>query len=44
MAAWRDYTHSAFSLRMFPGGHFFVQEKQAELLQAISRDLMPYLR
>ncbi|MCA9961832.1 MAG: thioesterase [Anaerolineales bacterium] len=44
MAAWRDYTASTFTLRMFAGGHFFIRDRQREVLQAVARDLIPYLR
>jgi medium-chain acyl-[acyl-carrier-protein] hydrolase len=38
LIAWRDQTRSAFSLRMFPGDHFFLHTARALLLQAISQD------
>lgn len=44
MAAWRDYTKRAFTLRMIAGDHFFLQSNTALVLQAIARDLLPYLR
>lgn len=37
--AWREHTQGAFSVRMFPSDHFFVQSAQAELLEAVSQDL-----
>lgn len=43
MAAWRDQTSRAFTLRMLPGDHFFLHSAQALLLQALSHDLMPCL-
>ena len=43
LAAWRDQTCSAFSHRMFPGGHFFLHGAQALLLWALCRDLAAYL-
>jgi medium-chain acyl-[acyl-carrier-protein] hydrolase len=39
LAAWRDETDDAFSLRMFPGDHFFLNTAQPLLLQALSQDL-----
>jgi medium-chain acyl-[acyl-carrier-protein] hydrolase len=39
LAAWRDHTRSAFSMRMFPGGHFFVQTARSEVLAAVRSDL-----
>lgn len=44
LAAWREQTRASFGLRMFPGNHFFFNSSQAELLQAISHELMPFLR
>jgi medium-chain acyl-[acyl-carrier-protein] hydrolase len=37
--AWQDQTHTPFSLRMFPGDHFFVNTMQPLLLQALSQEL-----
>jgi medium-chain acyl-[acyl-carrier-protein] hydrolase len=39
LAAWRDQTRSSFTLRMFPGDHFFTESARPELLQALSDDL-----
>ena len=39
LAAWRDHTSGSFTLRMFPGDHFFLRSQQEALLQAISKDL-----
>jgi medium-chain acyl-[acyl-carrier-protein] hydrolase len=36
---WRDETRGVFQLRMFPGGHFFVQERRVDVIHALSRDL-----
>lgn len=36
---WNRYTNSSFSLRMFPGDHFFIFSAQKQLLQAIVRDI-----
>jgi medium-chain acyl-[acyl-carrier-protein] hydrolase len=43
LAAWRDQTRGAFTHRMLPGNHFFLQSAQEMLLQAISQDLKPFL-
>ncbi len=43
LAAWREHTRGSFHLRMLAGDHFFLQSAQADLLQAISQDLAPYL-
>jgi len=39
LEAWRDQTSASFSLRMFPGDHFFLNTNQPLLLQVISHDL-----
>ena len=37
--AWRAHTSGAFTLRMLPGDHFFVQSGQPHLLQTLAHDL-----
>jgi medium-chain acyl-[acyl-carrier-protein] hydrolase len=37
--AWRELTTGPFSLRMLPGGHFFVQEQRAAIHRAVLTDL-----
>jgi medium-chain acyl-[acyl-carrier-protein] hydrolase len=39
LEAWRDQTSTAFSLRMFPGDHFFLNTTQPLLLNVLSREL-----
>ncbi|HVB29716.1 MAG TPA: alpha/beta fold hydrolase [Terriglobia bacterium] len=39
LEAWRDQTSVSFSLRMFPGDHFFLNTIQPLLLQALSQEL-----
>jgi medium-chain acyl-[acyl-carrier-protein] hydrolase len=39
LEAWRDQTSLSFSIRMFPGDHFFLKTNQPSLLQALSREL-----
>jgi medium-chain acyl-[acyl-carrier-protein] hydrolase len=39
LEAWRDQTRVAFSLRMFPGDHFFLNATASPLLQVLSREL-----
>lgn len=29
--AWREHTSGAFTLRVFPGGHFFLADHQADV-------------
>jgi surfactin synthase thioesterase subunit len=38
---WREVTSGRFRLRMFAGGHFFIQEHQATLIAAVAQELMP---
>ena len=39
LEAWRDQTSVSFSLRMFPGDHFFLNATQPLLLQVMSEEL-----
>ncbi|HEX2691983.1 MAG TPA: alpha/beta fold hydrolase [Kofleriaceae bacterium] len=39
LLAWSAETHGAFQARMFPGGHFFLDDVKPRLLQAITDDL-----
>jgi medium-chain acyl-[acyl-carrier-protein] hydrolase len=39
LLAWRLQTQSSFSLRMIPGGHFFIHSASPSLLRALSEDL-----
>lgn len=39
LEAWREQTTSSFSLRMFPGDHFFLHTSQPLLLRALSQEL-----
>lgn len=39
LEAWREHTDNTFTLRMFEGGHFFLQQDQASFLQTLSYDL-----
>jgi medium-chain acyl-[acyl-carrier-protein] hydrolase len=36
---WREYTSSSFTLRMFPGDHFFLHESASMMLQVIAHRL-----
>jgi medium-chain acyl-[acyl-carrier-protein] hydrolase len=40
LEAWALQTSSSFSLRMFPGGHFFPQTAREDFLAALSQDLL----
>ncbi|MEV4616781.1 alpha/beta fold hydrolase [Kitasatospora sp. NPDC049258] len=37
--AWRVHTTGAFQLKVLPGGHFFIAERQAEVNQVIAAEL-----
>jgi medium-chain acyl-[acyl-carrier-protein] hydrolase len=39
LTAWRDQTYSSFTLRMFPGDHFFIHSSRTLVLQALTQDL-----
>lgn len=39
LAAWRDHTTDAFSLRMFPGDHFYLHSAPARFLAELGREL-----
>ena len=36
LEAWHKHTDAAFSLRMFPGNHFFIHSAQTSLLQVLN--------
>lgn len=40
MEGWREHTSSVFTLRMFPGDHFFLHESAPLLLQMIARGML----
>jgi medium-chain acyl-[acyl-carrier-protein] hydrolase len=39
LQAWREHTKSTFSLRMFPGDHFFLNPAQPDILRIIAQHL-----
>jgi medium-chain acyl-[acyl-carrier-protein] hydrolase len=39
LEAWRDQTAISFTIRMFPGDHFFLKSTQSLLLEAVSQGL-----
>ena len=39
LAAWQAQTRGSFEMQVFAGGHFYLQDKQAELLAAVARAL-----
>jgi len=40
--AWQEVTSGEFSMRMFPGAHFFLHSAQTQLLQTLSSKLQPF--
>lgn len=43
LTAWRSQTRKSFSLKMFPGDHFFMQNARPALVQALIQQLSPFL-
>lgn len=43
LAAWADQTDDSFILKMFSGGHFFIQSERESFLRAFSEDLRVYV-
>jgi len=41
---WEEETKEHFSVRMFPGGHFYLHSAQSLALEALLKDLAPYLQ
>jgi medium-chain acyl-[acyl-carrier-protein] hydrolase len=42
LEAWHQHTRKKFRLKMFPGGHFYIQHRQQELCEEIAGDLRSY--
>jgi surfactin synthase thioesterase subunit len=42
--AWRAETDAAFRVRVFAGGHFYLEPRRAELLADLTATLAPLLR
>lgn len=42
LGTWREQTRNTFSLRLFRGGHFFIDNDRSTVLQAIAEDLRPW--
>jgi surfactin synthase thioesterase subunit len=43
LLGWREHTSASFAVQRFPGGHFFMQDRAADLflqIQAIATDLL----
>lgn len=43
LAAWEEQTSANFSLKMFEGGHFFIEEQRSLLLNLVSNILRLYV-
>lgn len=43
LEAWKKETRSSFSMRMFPGDHFFLHSSRNRVLKVLSEDLLRYL-
>ncbi|HOE43123.1 MAG TPA: thioesterase domain-containing protein, partial [Rhodoferax sp.] len=43
MQGWGDMTNSTFSLRMFPGRHFFIHESRRQFMSALESVLMGHV-
>ncbi|MFC9930558.1 thioesterase II family protein [Streptomyces sp. NPDC127190] len=41
---WREHTEAGFSLRTFPGGHFYLAEQNAKVARALTEDLARFSR
>lgn len=39
LEAWREQTTGSFSMRMFPGGHFFLHAKESPLIRSLAAEL-----
>jgi len=43
LEAWSEQTTASFELRLFPGGHFFLQTGREAFLEALAQDLTTYV-
>ncbi len=39
LEAWRDWTRGPFRVRLFPGGHFYLDAQRSALLADVSASL-----
>ncbi|MFD4540085.1 thioesterase II family protein [Streptomyces bauhiniae] len=44
LAAWSEYSHGAFEMRVLPGDHFYLQDQEQQLLAHITGHLQSDLR
>jgi medium-chain acyl-[acyl-carrier-protein] hydrolase len=43
LQAWREHTTAAFSVRMFPGDHFYLNTARSLLIETIARELYQWV-
>ncbi len=43
LSAWKTHTSDRFTLEMFPGDHFFLQQQRLQLLKSVNDSLGEYL-
>lgn len=43
LEGWRVHTDSVAAVRLFPGGHFFLQDARADVLETVAQDLAAWL-
>jgi len=43
LEAWKNHTQANFTVRMFPGDHFYLNSSRIHLLQMVARDIHNYL-
>ncbi|MGH9722595.1 MAG: thioesterase domain-containing protein [Bryobacteraceae bacterium] len=41
LEAWRQQTRADFTLRIFPGGHFFLRDREVDFLDALAKTMWP---
>lgn len=44
LQGWQMHTSATFTLRMYPGDHFFINTGRNLVLQSVAQELRPYLR
>lgn len=44
LEAWREHTSGAFTIRRFPGDHFFLNTSQPLLLRVLARELFDHIK
>jgi medium-chain acyl-[acyl-carrier-protein] hydrolase len=44
LAAWGEHTAADFEMHLYEGEHFFINQLEKELMQAVAKDLRPHLK